>query len=45
MISEYFIGYLLIGMISGIAIREAILILKFGWAYEEKLRIYDRERR
>ena len=42
---EYFIGCLLIGMIMGIAIRETILIFKHGWAYEEKLKIYDRERK
>ena len=44
MILEYFIGCLLIGMFLGVAIREALLIFNHGWAYGEKLRIYDRER-
>ena len=35
--------YMLIGIILGIGIREALLIYKWGLSYEEKLRIYDKK--
>lgn len=36
---------ILFGIILGIGLREASLIYKWGLSYEEKLRIYDRERK
>ena len=34
---------LLIGILIGVGLMEALLILRFGWGYEEKLRIYDKK--
>ena len=36
--------WILIGMMLGMGIREILLIFMYGWGYEEKLRIYDKER-
>ena len=41
---EYLIGGMLLGILVGIAAKEAILILMHGWAYGEKLKIYDEKR-
>jgi len=38
------IGCLLIGILIGVGLMEALLILRFGWAYEEKLRIYEKRK-
>lgn len=34
---------ILISIILGMGLREALLIYKYGLSYEEKLRIYDRK--
>ena len=34
---------LLIGVLIGAGLMEGQLILRFGWSYEEKLRIYDKK--
>lgn len=42
---EYLVSGMLIGIFLGFGLREGISILKHGWAYEEKLRMYDKERK
>ena len=41
---EYLISGMFLGILVGIVVKEAILILMHGLAYGEKLKIYDEKR-